>query len=252
MGIAIFPTTCRKAGPQNNDRKQGTCMGMKSDFQSARLAASGMLMSLVVVPSLFALAVACFPAGHCGVSDGYSFSRHVVSDLGRTRLSNGAPNAVSCLLFSSAMAVAGFSCALFWLSRRAFLKGVLARQVALFSGMCMSVSMLAIGLTPLNLVPKIHDPITAVTAVAAAVAILSVYSDGSDSLEKPRAKKIWLVLLAFVSAVWSVLVVLHHERLLAFRPWLPFWQKLLIATFVAWMSGQTVLLFRFRETDSAI
>lgn len=124
------------------------------------------------------------------------------------------------------------------------------RHAVFVCGIGMSVSMLAIGWTPLNLVPKLHDPVTAVTAIAAALAILGLITDSSDWLENPRGKRIWLVILISVSVVWSVLIALHYERLLAFRPWLPLWQKILIATFVAWMAHQMVLLFRVREPDS--
>ena len=222
---------------------------IKSRICFARLASFGVLTALFLVPFLFVLAMACFPSGYCG-ADGYSFSKHVVSDLGRTRMSNGAPNTLSCLLFCAAMTLTGFACALFWLVRCSFLRRAGLRHAVFVCGMGMSVSMLAIGWTPLNLVPKLHDPVTAVTAIAAALAILGLFTDSSDWLEKPRGKRIWLVILLSVSVVWSVLVALHHERRLAFRPWLPLWQKILIATFVAWMAHQMVLLFRVQEPDS--
>lgn len=201
----------------------------------ARRAARGLTLAIVLVPLFFGMAMACFPHG-------YSFSKHVVSDLGRTRLSDGSPNTLSCTLFAVAMTVAGLSCALFWLARRTFLIHLLARRAALVCGLSMSVLLTAIGFTPLNLIGKIHDPITGATALAAALAVLALFADPNDRLERSHAKRGWLILLIAVSASWTVLVTLHHFHLLAFRPWLPLGQKTLIATFIAWMIYQTTLL----------
>lgn len=212
-----------------------------------RTAAWALMLALVLVPLLFGIAMACFPPGHCGAEHGYSFSRHVVSDLGRTRLSNGAHNSLSCALFASAMTATGLACALFWLARHTFLSHPTARRVALTCGLAMSVLMAAIGFTPLNLAGKLHDPLTAATAVATALAVLALFMDPSDRLDPPPVKRAWLLLLLAVSALWTALVVLHHERLLAFRPWLPLGQKVLIATFIAWMAHQTALLFKVKQ-----
>jgi hypothetical membrane protein len=202
-----------------------------------RRAAWALALALVVVPLLFGVAMACFPGG-------YSFSRHVVSDLGRTRLSNGTPNTLSCSLFIAAMTAASLACAFFWLARHTFLTRRAARRVALASGLAMSALMATIGFTPLNLAGSVHDPVTAATAIAAALAILALFADPTDRLERPRVKRAWLILLLLVSAGWTLLVALHHEHVLAFRPWLPLGQKTLIATFISWMVYQTTLLFK--------
>jgi len=209
-----------------------------------RLAAWGVVAGLVFVPLLFGLAMAAFPAGHHGALNGYSFSKHVVSDLGRTCISNGARNTLSCGLFAAAMALTGAVCALFWLVRSVFLSHSVARRVALTGGVMMSVLMAAIGFTPLNIVAKIHDPVTGATAIAAALAVLTVFMDRTDRLERPVVKYTWLVVMFAVLSIWTVLVALHHEHLLAFRPWLPVGQKVLIATFIAWMAYQASLLFK--------
>lgn len=206
----------------------------------AHTTAWTLALALVLVPLLFGIAMACFPGG-------YSFSKHVVSDLGRTRLSSGAPNTLSCALFASAMTVTGLACARFWLARHTFLSQPAARRVSLTCGLAMSALMAAIGFTPLNLAGELHDPLTAATAVATALAVLALFIDPSDRLDPPTVKRAWLLLLLAVSALWTVLVILHHERLLAFRPWLPLGQKALIATFIAWMAHQTVLLFKVKE-----
>jgi len=202
-----------------------------------RRTAQCLALALVLVPLLFGIAMACFPGG-------YSFSRHVVSDLGRTRLGDGSPNTLSCALFAIAMSVTGISCSLFWLTRHTFLSHPRSRRAALLCGLAMSVLMVAIGFTPLNLAAQLHDPITAATAITAALAVLALFCDPADRLERPRVKRAWLVHMSGVSAVWAALVALHHEHVLAFRPWLPLGQKLLIATFIAWMGYQATLLFK--------
>lgn len=213
------------------------------DSSLPRCAAWGLTLALVFVPLLFSIAMACFPPGHYGVTTGYSFSQHVVSDLGRTHLSNGAPNTLSCALFAVAMTVTGLACALFWFARHTFLTHPTARRAVLACGLAMSASMAAIGFTPLNLAEKIHDPITAVTAITAALAVLALFADPTDRLERPLIKRIWFVVLIVVSALWTALVALHYKHLISFRPWLPLGQKTLIATFISWIVYQTALLF---------
>lgn len=203
----------------------------------AHRAAWALTLALVLVPLLFGIAMACFPGG-------YSFSKHVVSDLGRTRLGNGVPNTVSCALFAAAMTLTGLACAFFWIARHTFLTHPVARPVALACGLVMSVLMAAIGFTPLNRVGAFHDPITAATAMTAALAVLALFADPMDRLEQRQIKRVWLILMLTVSACWTVLVALHHQHLLAFRPWLPLGQKVLIASFISWMAYQTVLLFK--------
>ncbi len=212
----------------------------------ARLAAWGVVAGVVVVPLLFGVAMEAFPAGHQGAPAGYSFSRHVVSDLGRTAISNGVRNTLSCAFFGAAMTVTALICALFWGVRSCFLSHSAARRVALYSGLVMSALMAAIGFTPLNISARIHDPITAATAIAAGLAVLAVSADRRDRLECVRLKYLWLGWMLLVSGLWTVLIALHHERLLPFRPWLPLCQKLLIATFMGWMVYQASLLFRVR------
>lgn len=210
-----------------------------------RLSVWALLAAMALVPLLLATAMALFPGGHSGVAEGYSFSHHVVSDLGRTRLSDGTPNPVSSALFTAAMLLTGCATALFWTARRLFVRQPLARRVALGCGLVMSAGLAAVGLTPLNRAAAIHDPITAVTAIGGAAAVLALFADADTRLESRRGKRFWLVFLGVVAAVWTVLVGLHHERLIVFRPWLPLWQKTLIASFIAWMAYQTFCLLRF-------
>lgn len=218
------------------------------DVAVLRLSAWSLLAAMALVPLLLAVAMACFPGGHSGVAEGYSFSRHVVSDLGRTRLSDGTPNPLSSVLFTAAMLVTGGATALFWRARRLFVRQPLARRAALVCGLVMSAGLAAVGLTPLNRMAALHDPVTAVTAVGGAAAILALFADADTRLESRRGKRFWLVFLGFVAGVWAVLVGLHHERLIVFRPWLPLWQKTLIASFIAWMAYQTFCLLRFCQT----
>lgn len=213
-----------------------------------RFAEWSFVAGIILVPLLFGLAMVCFPSGHCGVTDGYSFSRHVVSDLGRTRLSNGTPNPVSSSLFATAMILAGCVSALFWLARRTFVRNRAARRAVSVCGLFTSACLALIGLTPLDRVAALHDPVTAATALGAALAILALFADPDTRFESRPAKRFWLILLVAVSAVWTALVFLHHEKVLSFRPWLPLWQKLLITTFVSWLAYQNLCLFRIKQT----
>ena len=196
--------------------------------------------------ALFGAAMAWFPPGHAGARNGYVAHKHVVSDLGRTRLSNGAPNVVSRVLFAAAMTVTGLATSFFWLARSAFVTRPSARRLArccgVFSGACLA----AIGFLPLDRVPAVHDPVTAATAVGAALAVLAVLTDPDERFEGRRSKCTWLAALLIVAAAWTMLVGLHHEKVLAFRPWLPIGQKALIVTFAAWLMFQTAMLFRCR------
>ena len=218
------------------------------DAPILRIAAWSLVAGIVLVPLLFGLAMLFFPSGHCGATDGYSFSRHVISDLGRTRLSNGTPNPVSSSLFAAAMLLTGCVSALFWLARHTFVRNTAARRAALTCGLFASVCLALIGLTPLDRAAALHDPVTGATAIGAALAILALFADSDTRIESRRAKRFWLILLVAVSAVWTVLVVLHHEKLLAFRPWLPLWQKLLITAFVSWLAYQNWCLFRIQQS----
>ncbi len=207
-------------------------------------AAWALAAGMLLVPLLIGLAMAVFPDGHCGVAHGYSLSRHVVSDLGRTRLSNGAANPVSCALFALSMVLAGGVSALFWWVRQRFVRHPVLRRAALIFGLGASLCLALIGLTPLDRAGACHDPITAATAVCAALAILMLFADADTRFESLRAKRGWFVTLVAVSAVWTALVALHHEHVLAFRPWLPLGQKTLIATFAGWLLFQNMCLFK--------
>ena len=197
-------------------------------------------LALLLVPLLFVAAMLCFPPGYRD-SPGYSLSRHVISDLGRVRI-EGVPNTCSCALFRAAMLLAATACGLFWLTRPEYLAHPTARRTARVCGLAMSLLLAATGLTPLDRVPRLHDPITAATAATAAAAMLALLADASDRLEHPRVKRGWLLSLFALAAVWSLLVLLHRHRLLAFRPWLPLGQKTLVAAFIAWMAYQSSLL----------
>ena len=215
------------------------------------LAAWCLAAGIVLVPVLFGIAMACFPPGYAGANEGYSFSRHVVSDLGRTHLDNGRPNTLSCGLFALAMILSGAVSALFWIARQLFVRHPLARRSVLVCGLFTSVCLAAIGLTPLDRAAPIHDPITAATAVGAALAILALSADPDTRLQSRYSKRLWLAALMLVTAIWTVLVALHHEHLLAFRPWLPLGQKTLICTFISWLVYQNALLFKSQRTQLA-
>lgn len=210
-----------------------------------------MAIGIVLVPALLGAAMACFPPGHAGAKNGYVAQRHVVSDLGRTRLSNGAPNVASRVLFAAAMSVTGLATSLFWLARSGFVVLPSARRAARTFGLLSGASLAAIGFLPLDRVPQVHDPVTAATAVGAALAVLAVLTDPDERFEGRRSKRLWLAAMLIVAAAWTLLVGLHHEKLLAFRPWLPVGQKALIGTFTAWLVFQTVGLFRVARAQPA-
>ncbi len=212
------------------------------------LAAWSLAAGTVLVPVLFGIAMACFPPGHAGAAEGYSFSRHVVSDLGRTHLDNGTPNTLSCGLFALAMLLTGGASALFWTARRLFVKHPLARRTVLVCGLFTSACLAAIGLTPLDRAAPLHDPITAATALGAALAILALSADSDTRFQSRLSKRLWLAALVLVTAAWTVLVGLNHENLLTFQPWLPLGQKTLIGTFIIWLVYQNMLLFKIRRS----
>lgn len=216
-----------------------------------RLAAVCMAAGMVLVPALLGAAMACFPPGHAGAQNGYVAQRHVVSDLGRTRLSNGTPNVASRVLFAAAMSVTGLATSLFWLARSGFVVRPAARHAARIFGVFGGACLAAIGFLPLDRVPRVHDPVTAATAIGAALAVLAVLTDPDERFEGRRSKRLWLAAMLTVAAAWTLLVAMHHQRLLAFRPWLPVGQKALIGTFTAWLAFQTARLFRWTRGGTA-
>ena len=210
----------------------------------ARTAAFGLTLGLVLAPVLLVAAMVCFPAGHAGVAGGYSFSRHVVSDLGRTVLSNGTPNPVARALFVAAMAVSALGTGIFWVGRGWLLEHPAARGAVWICGLAMSACLTGIGLTPLDRAESVHDPITAGAAYTAAGAVLALALEPRDRLERIGAKRVWLAILLPLGIGWAILVALHHAHRLAFRPWLPLGQKTLIAAFIGWLVYQNARLWR--------
>ncbi len=208
-----------------------------------RVAAWSVAAALGLVPVLLGAAMALFPGGHAGTAGGYSFHRHVLSDLGRCRLSDGSANAVSHALFTTALCMVGAALAVFWTARSFFLsKAGLARMVRIF-GLLMSASMACIGLAPLDRAKALHDPVTGAAVATAACAALTLLADRNDRLEPRASKRVWLVALLAVAAGLITMVVLRNTRLLPFRP-LPIGQKALVASFIAWMAVQAHALRR--------
>jgi hypothetical membrane protein len=209
-----------------------------------RAAAWSVAAGLVIVPALLGAAMTFFPGGHAGVADGYSFHRHVLSDLGRCRLGNGSANVASRALFTTAMCFAGTVLAVFWTARSFFLSKAGLARVVRICGLLMSACMACIGLAPTDRAPALHDPVTGAAAAAAACAALALLADRNDRLEPRASKRSWLIALLAVATGWTAMVLLHRARILPFRPWLPIGQKALVASFIAWMAAQALALRR--------
>lgn len=205
----------------------------------SRLAA-GMLIAIAGVVLLIGLAMAFYPVP-------YSWPRHFLSALGLTALKDGASNLVSCLLFNTALAAAGLASAVYYWSRGMAMTKLPLRIAYLLFGLAGSAALAAIGLTPYNLWPDLHNNCTYVTTGLGLAMLLTVFQP--DSVFGRRAENwIWLLFSLFTGAIWLALFAACHHRLLPYTPTAQIMQKMIVGFFLLYMIFQAAaLLFRSRR-----
>jgi len=178
----------------------------------------------------------------------YSWPKQFLSALGLTRLPNGTPNPGSCLLFNTALVLAGIGTAVYFLMRSREFKRPLPRWIMGTAGTIGGISLLGIGLIPYNIHPELHNWSTYISPAIGAGILMTPFQNDTPFGLRPENIN-WCIFGLFVSVLWGCLYYLVFlARMLPSRPTAPFMQKMIVAFFLCYMIYHTaVLLLRARK-----
>ena len=214
-----------------------------------RQVARGLTVSLVGLAGtllLFGAAMLAFPGGHERMADGYSFSRHFLSAMGVTRVSNGTPNLPSCLMFNAALVLVGATFVFFWRARVLLVRNPAARRTLRLCGILMALGLAGIGLTPYDHLPHVHDRMNGLVIVCGGLGFMLCLFFTERRFERWRSRLVWLTVVALAGSVDLAIRWMVHAGHLPERPALPIMQKVFVALLMAWVAWQCVL---FRRTS---
>ncbi|MBI5685090.1 MAG: hypothetical protein HZC54_08405 [Verrucomicrobia bacterium] len=192
-----------------------------------------------------------FPGEDRGIQRGYSFGKHFLSAMGKTRTSL-SDNTVSCVIFNGTLIMAGTILVMFWKARATFLTRPMARTALRNCGLTMGLAMAGIGLTPYNIVPHLHNLMT-YAVIAFGVACFGLCLFGScQEFESTKSKAGWLTVVVAAGAAQGVFWALASKGIISSRPALPLMQKLFVLLLAAWAGWQSLLFGRMCQTQSSV
>jgi len=198
----------------------------------------------------FLAAMYCFPSGDENVRGGYSFGRHFLSAMGKTRVGT-VDNTVSCVLFNGTLVLVGIILAVFWDARALYLARAAQATALRACGVAMALSLAGIGLTPYDHFPHAHDRLTQATLLFGVLSFGLCLVWTRHGFESAGSKLGWLLFLMAAGAAQVVFVTLTSRGILPSRPALPLMQKLFVFMLMSWAGWQAWLFDRTRLSQAS-
>lgn len=180
-------------------------------------------------------ATACFVAAAWRMPGGpFLPTRRMLSHLGRITL-NGQQYSSSHFLFGFGLIIAVLAIGTFYPALGVFVRRRWQKELLRWSGALHCAGLLIIFFVPEDLSMFLHN-VGCTLAVAGAAATALLICGYSRRLRKGLRIGIltWMLTL---TAVFCIFLLLHKLRMCPFAPYVPTCQKLLIATYLAWLLG---------------
>ncbi len=173
----------------------------------------------------------------------YLWHEHYLSAMGMTVLPNQTPNNLTYLLFNAALVLAGVLGAGYFLLRGRAMRPPAAGYAVLAAGLIGGIGLAAIGLTPYNLAPDIHNLSTYLASAGFALAMLLCLFE-RDSVFGSRENNVtWALMTLLIGLIWYGLEWLCRHRLIGGTPCGQFQQKMIVLFFWLFMMRHAFTLF---------
>lgn len=203
---------------------------------------------IVATAVLLLAAMLWFPGEGREMRGGYSFGRHFLSTMGKTRAGSW-DNTVSCLIFNGTLIMVGTILAVFWKARATFLSQPATSTALRGCGLAMGLTMAGIGLTPYDFFPRVHTLMTHAVIVFGVICFGLCLFGSHREFESVKSKLGWLAILVVAGAAQALFVLLVSKKMISSRPALPLMQKLFVLLLALWAGWQGFLFGRACQTQ---
>ncbi|MFA5192946.1 MAG: hypothetical protein WC740_19730 [Verrucomicrobiia bacterium] len=149
---------------------------------------------IVVTAVLMLAAMFWFPGEGRGGPRGYSFGKHFLSAMGKTRTSV-SDNTISCLIFNGTLIMVGTILVMFWKTRATFLTRPVAKKTVRNCGLTMGLAMAGIGLTPYDIFPHTHNLMTHSVILFGVICFGLCLWGSPQEFESVKSKLGWLTIV---------------------------------------------------------
>ena len=206
---------------------------------------------IVVTAVLMLAAMFWFPGEGRGGPRGYSFGKHFLSAMGKTRTSV-SDNTISCLIFNGTLIMVGTILVMFWKTRATFLTRPVAKKTVRNCGLTMGLAMAGIGLTPYDIFPHTHNLMTHSVILFGVICFGLCLWGSPQEFESVKSKLGWLTIVVVAGAAHGLFVVLASKGIISSRPALPLMQKLFVCLLALWAGWQSFLFGRVCRMKPAV
>lgn len=198
---------------------------------------------IVATAVLMLAAMFWFPGEGRGDPRGYSFGKHFLSAMGKTRTSV-SDNTISCLIFNGTLIMVGSILVMFWKTRARFVTQSATRTTVRNCGLTMGLAMAGIGLTPYDIFPHTHNFMTYAVIVFGVICFCLCLWGSPQEFESVESKLGWLTIVLVAGVAQGLFVVLVSKGIISSRPALPLMQKLFVCLLALWAGWQSFLFGR--------
>ena len=195
---------------------------------------------MIAVAVMLTVAMLAFPSPYVSARGAYSFGKHFLSAMGRTRVGS-ADNTISCLTFNSMLVMAAIILAIFWNARSFFIIRPSIQRMVRGCGVAMAVAVAGIGFTPFDLWPHVHDRMTHAVILFGVICFALCLRWSHPDFEDKRAKIAWVAVLVSAGVAHALFMALVLQGDMRSRPVYPIMQKLFVFLLVAWAGWQSWL-----------
>jgi len=187
----------------------------------------------------------------CPITPHYNPFMKMLSYLGRTKI-KGVEYPLCHYLFSFALAASAYVSARFFPALSCFVRGSRKKNLFMWAGALNAAGLLAIALVPENVRCDLHN-IGCFAAVGGGAIMLLLMTPARNNRRAPGVVR-WSLLVWSMAlvALFQLSLLGHRHKIMSFSPYVPTLQKMLIMTFVAWLTYYAVVLYRVTRRDIAI
>ena len=205
----------------------------------------------VLLGGPLAMALFLYAMYVCPITPRYTPFMKMLSYLGRTKI-KGVEYPLCHYLFSFALAASAYVSARFFPALSCFVRGSRKKNLFMWAGALNAAGLLAIALVPENVRCDLHN-IGCFAAVGGGAIMLLLMTPARNNRRAPGVVR-WSLLVWSMAlvALFQLSLLGHRHKIMSFSPYVPTLQKMLIMTFVAWLTYYAVVLYRVTRRDIAI
>ncbi|MDD4101096.1 MAG: lysoplasmalogenase family protein [Kiritimatiellae bacterium] len=196
----------------------------------------------VLLGGPLAMALFLYAMRVCPISPYYNPFFKMLSYLGRTKINN-IEYPLCHYLFSFALAASAYVSARFFPALSCFVRGARKKSLFLWGGALNAGGLLAIALVPENVHGVMHN-VGCFAAVGGGAIMLLLMTPAGNNRRAPGSVRWGLLAWALILvALFQSALLAHRYKVMPFSPYVPTLQKMLILTFVGWITYYAVVLF---------